>query len=216
MKKETYITAIVKKLKCSSAKKNEIKKDLEADIAEALEKGETMEDIVERMGNALAVAAEFNANFSENEKKLYKKAKVLRSIGIVALVVIVLAILLWYAIPKAYPLEEKGNFEEEQLVDAAKTAIAYFGEGNDEALMKLCDKQEMADIITGQKGQEIRAMFGDDWGEAVSYGNPYTAEMVQFGTSIGVVQMTVAYEDFSVTYTISMDKDMKLTGFYIK
>lgn len=216
MRKDTYITAIVKKLNCSSVKKKEIKKDLESDIAETLEKGGTMEDIVERMGSAAAVAAEFNANFSEKEKKLYKKAKMLRSIGIVALVVIVLAVLCWYALPKSYPLEERGNFREEQLVDAAKNVITCFGEGNDEALMKLCSKQEMADIITGQKGQEIRAMFGDDWGEAVSYGNPYTAELVQFGTSTGVVQMTAAYEDFSVTYTISMNKEMKLTGFYIK
>lgn len=216
MKEESYITAIVKKLKCSTPKRKEIKKNLEADIAEAMKKGETMEDIVKRMGSAPEVAAEFNANFSEQEKKLYKRGTCQKTIGIVAGVLILLVILGWYALPKGYSLEEKGNFQKEELIHTAKTAVAYFSAQDDEALAQMCSREEMADAITGENGQEIRAMFSEDWGEPASYGNPYTAEIVQFGTSVGVVQMTVAYEDFSATYTISVDKNGKLAGFYIK
>ena len=50
MTAETYVRQILKKVHCSSAKKTEIKKQLLADIKERTAQGETLEDVLSRMG----------------------------------------------------------------------------------------------------------------------------------------------------------------------
>ena len=67
MNKEKYIRLVLKNLKCSTAKKNEIKKELESDIVSAEESGEALDEIMARMGTPNSLAAEFNDNFSPEE-----------------------------------------------------------------------------------------------------------------------------------------------------
>ena len=67
--KEKYIGKIVKQLTCSKKRKEEIKKQLESDIDEALSTGEQIEDVISRMGEAGEIASAFNQSFSEEEQK---------------------------------------------------------------------------------------------------------------------------------------------------
>ena len=69
MNKKKYIRLVLKKLKCSGQKKNEIKKELESDIVSAEESGEALDEIMARMGTPNSLAAEFNDNFSPEELK---------------------------------------------------------------------------------------------------------------------------------------------------
>lgn len=78
MTKEEYVKRVVKKLKCSGSKREEIKKQLDSDIASELENGEGMENIISRMGTPESLAQEFNENFPEEERKAAKKKKTVR------------------------------------------------------------------------------------------------------------------------------------------
>ena len=49
--------------------KEEIKRQLESDIGEALNTGEKVEDVISRMGEADEITKAFNQSFSEEEKK---------------------------------------------------------------------------------------------------------------------------------------------------
>lgn len=216
MSKEQYIKAVLKRLKCTKGKKADIRKDLESDIAVALENGESMERIMERMGNPDTVAAEFNENFSDAEMKAAKKGKVTKVVCIILAVLAVIVLLAWYAFPKTYPIEKKGNYNQAEIVERAETVIDYFDKEDYAAIQEMCATESMAEVMTKEKLGDARSLFGEDWGELISFGNPYTAEIVQMRKSIGVVQLTATYENTSITYTISFDKEMKLSGFYMK
>lgn len=58
--------------------------------------------------------------------------------------------------------------------------------------------------------------LSSDWGNFQSFGNYYMADVKQMGRQLGIIQMNASYENTSVTYTISFDKEMKLAGLYIK
>lgn len=216
MNQEQYVRSVLKRLKCSSGKKKDIRRELESDIAGAMEGGETWEEIRKRMGEASAVAAEFNENFSKEELKEAKRKKIWSIIGIVAAALAVLLAAGFYILPKGYPIEERGNYSEEEVVTEALVVIKYFSEEDYEAIQAKCSTEKMAQVMTGENLEETRKIFGDDWGSIVSYGNAYTSEIVQMGKSTAVVQINVTYENTAITYTISFDKNMKLCGFYMK
>lgn len=216
MNQEQYVKAVLRKLKCSGGKKKEIRRELEADIAAALEGGETWEAVRSRMGEASAVAAEFNDNFPQEELNAAKRKKGWTVVGIVAAVLIVFAAVGFFAVPKSYPIEQRGNYSEAQVIEQAKTIIDRFNEEDYEAIREMCATEEMAQVMTEENLADARNMCGENWGSFVSYGNAYSAEVVQMGVSMAVVQINATYENTGITYTISLDKDLKLCGFYMK
>ena len=50
----------------------------------------------------------------------------------------------------------------------------------------------------------------------MSFGTMYQAEIKQMGTTCIMTQVNVSYENVSVTYTITLDKDLRLMGLYMK
>ena len=62
----------------------------------------------------------------------------------------------------------------------------------------------------------VKKLFGEDWGEFVTFGNIYLGEVVQMGKSYAVVQINATYENTGITYTLMFDKEMKLCAFYVK
>ena len=63
---------------------------------------------------------------------------------------------------------------------------------------------------------EINRTISDDWGERTSFGTIYMTELTQMGKHLAVGEITVTYENVSVTYRLTYDKDMKLAGLYIR
>lgn len=59
MTRDEYIKSIIKELDCSRKAKKRIQSDLENDISMALNHGETMEEIIDRMGTPEEIAEEF-------------------------------------------------------------------------------------------------------------------------------------------------------------
>ncbi len=75
---------------------------------------------------------------------------------------------------------------------------------------------EMAEFMPEETMKQLKLFIGDDWGEMLNVGNVYLLEISQFGQKGAMVQMTVSYEKVGVTYTINLDRDLKLAGFYLK
>lgn len=216
MNQEKYIKAVLKRLKCSGGKKKEIRKELESDIGAALENGETLEEIIKRMGDASLLAGEFNDNFSQEEIKAHKRKTIWKVMGITAGILLALLLLLFCMVPKSYPIGKSGVFTEEEVIDRAKEAISYFYEDDYASLQAMCKEEEMKNAMNGEKMAEVKAMFGKDWGEFLNYGNVYAAEVSQLGKTTAAVQVSATYENTAATYTVVLDKDMMLIGFFIK
>lgn len=213
MTKEAYVKSIVKKLKCSGSKKKEIAKQLEADISAELASGQTIEDILERMGTAEAVAKDFNENFSSGEQKAAAKAKGIKITITVLLILAVIAAVVYWLFPKGSA--EIKNFDEEKARERVEFVIDLVDDGDYEQLKEYSVEEIQADSVKDAIEQAKNAI-SSDWGERVSFGTMYQAEIKQMGTTCIVTQVNVSYENVSVTYTITLDKDLRLMGLYMK
>ncbi|MBQ6885984.1 MAG: DUF3887 domain-containing protein [Lachnospiraceae bacterium] len=219
MTKERYIKEVVKGLKCSKAKKKEIARQLESDIQIALENGETMESIVESMGTPESMATAFNENLSEAEQAAMKKAKRQRNIAIVIGIVVAICVIaggIYWWLPKGKMVEESEKFNKEEVQEQAERFIALFDEDNFEELCNLsvqaAQTNEFLEALEGAKAM----ISSSDWGEFQSFGTIYMAEIEQMGRKYMLVQLNASYENISVSYTITLDEELKLAGFYVR
>ena len=62
----------------------------------------------------------------------------------------------------------------------------------------------------------IRETFSDDWGERKQFGAVYMIEVIQANKHLAVGEMTVTYENVSVTYRLTYDEDMHFAGIYVR
>ena len=216
MNQEKYIRLVLKNLKCSTAKKNEIKKELESDIAGAEESGETLDEIMARMGTPKSLAAEFNDNFSPEELKAFKRKRLWKILGISAGVLLILLLAVFYILPKNYPLTQRGNYVEAEVMARADEAIWAFAEKDYASIREMCASESAKNLLSDETLSGARALFPDEWGEFVTYGNAYTAEVVQMGNSVAFIQINATYEHTAVTYTLTFDENLNLCGFYVK
>ena len=216
MNQEKYIRLVLKNLKCSGQKKNDIKKELESDIAGAEESGETLDEIMARMGTPKSLAAEFNDNFSPEELKAFKRKRLWKILGISAGVLLILLLAVFYILPKNYPLEQRGNYVESEVMARADEITLAFAEKDYASIREMCASDSVKNVLSDETLSGARALFPDEWGAFVTYGNAYTAEVVQMGNSMAVIQINATYENTAVTYTLMFDENLNLCGFYVK
>lgn len=218
MDSKKYVKSIIKNLKCSKMKREDIKKQLEADIFAAMENGDTLEEIQIRMGTPENVAKEFNDNFSNEELKAaqkWKRGKLIAAIGAVLLIVILLISWWW---PKVSEVGSDGTFNREDVEKRSELIVELLDKEDFEGLCDYCndtmkkvlEKEAYSDLKMAKKN------IGSDWGTFVSFGKVYMSQISQMGKKCVIVQMNTAYENVSVTYTITFDEDMKLAGLYMK
>ncbi|MCM1184584.1 MAG: DUF3887 domain-containing protein [Roseburia sp.] len=210
---KNYVNGIVRRLKCSPAKKREIRKWLESDISAALEGGEPMEHIMERMGTPQNAAKEFNDNFPPEElKAAVKHRRIAIAAAVVAALAAVIAVGYWM-LPKGSM--ELTHFDEAQVEARAKFLIGLVEADDYEQLreysMEQLRTQEVEDAI-----RQAKDMIRTDWGARESLGNVYLSELTQMGQLMVAVQVNVSYENTSVTYTIVLDQDLQMGGIYLK
>lgn len=215
MNAEKYAGQVARYLKCSGGRKREIKKQITSDIQAATEEGSSLEQVIQDMGEPKALAAEFNESFSEAEKKASGRAKLWKILAIVFAVLVVLAALIWWVLPKAKYLSDSKVFSEEQVRERAELVVELFNE-EDYAGLQPYLTEEMAGFMSQETMRELKLYIGDDWGAMTNVGNIYLMEISQMGQRYAMVQMTVSYEKVGVTYTMNFDKDLKLGGFYLK
>ena len=189
---------------------------MESDIVSAEESGEALDEIMARMGTPNSLAAEFNDNFSPEELKAFKRKRLWKIPGISAGVLIILLLAVFYILPKNYPLTQRGNYVEAEVMARADEAILAFAEKDYAAIRGMCASDSAKNVLSDETLSGARALFPDEWGAFITYGNAYTAEVVQRGISMAVIQMNATYENTAVTYTLMFDENLSLCGFYVK
>lgn len=211
-----YIRKVKKYLLCDRKRKEEIAKQLESDIAIAMEHGQTFAAILKDMGTPKEVANEFNANFSGAEIRQAKKTKRVRLAGIGAVVVLVAALAIWWMLPKTYDIENSTIYNKQVVCEKAAADIQAFSAGNYDIMRSDMNTHLQNTLSADTLDKAKENIGGGNWGNYQSLGNAYAAEVVQLGKRYAVVQINASYEHVSVTYTLTFDKQMQLAGFYLK
>lgn len=213
MDTERYVKDIVRKLKCTGAKKKEIRNQLLSDIAARREQGETPDQIMESMGSPQEIAEAFCQNLSDTERKAYRRRCVGMIIGIAAIVLILLAVGIWWLLPKPAALDD--DFSQEEITAGVENVIELLNRNDFESLQELA-VDEMRKVLTQETIDKVRQDIADDWGSMQSHGKVYMQGITQMGKFFIVTQVDAVYENVSVVYTISFDKNLKLGGLYIR
>ncbi len=112
MNAEKYVKDIVNRLKCTGKKKKEIKNQLLSDIAARREQGEALEQILAGMGSPKEIAEAFCQNLSDAERKAYRRRKIGQTVGGIVIVILFMAALSWWMIPKPAALGDSPSQEE--------------------------------------------------------------------------------------------------------
>lgn len=223
MTEKQYIRQVGKRLLCKPKQKRELLLQLESDIQAAVAEGEKPEAVFARMGRPEKIAEEFNGSFTEEEKLTVKKQKKRKItalvVGIALLVLAVCIAGFYWLLPKAKAMD--GNaFEKKAVETRAKELIGYLEKDDYQALYEASDElmqKALGAEDFGEAGfRTAKRQISEDWGEFRSFGIPYIAEIEQRGKKYVMVQINVSYEKTSVTYTITLDEEMRLNGFYMK
>ena len=64
--------------------------------------------------------------------------------------------------------------------------------------------------------ENVRKQIAEDWGQRESFGVLYTMELVQGNEHFAVGEVTVSYENATVTYRLTYDREMQLAGLFIR
>lgn len=215
MEAEKYVNDIIREIKCTNAKKKEIKNQLLSDISMRQKAGESMEQIMESMGTAEEIAAAFEQNLSEADKKVYKRRRVWMTIGSIVLVLFFLCLFVWWYIPKTVDISGDVRFSQEKVTIEVEKVIELLDE-NDYLSLQGMAIDEIRTMLNQETVGGVKDAISADWGGRQAIGNVYMGGAKQKGKLIVVTQVDVIYENVSVVYTISFDENMRLAGLYMR
>lgn len=132
--------------------------------------------------------------------------------------VVLLVILVGYQIlPKSSEIGSSGVFETQTVEKTAKQVVQKLSDGEFDDLQDMAI-DSMKSTLTQEVMEQAREQIADgkEWGNFLSIGDVYMAEVKQKGQLFAVTEMSVSYENTAVTYRISFDKDMRLAGLYLR
>ncbi len=211
-----YVNDIVRRIKCTEAKRKEIRNQLLSDIAMRREEGEAFEQIVESMGSAQEIAEAFCQDLSDADKKAYRRKRlgiILGVVGVVLLLLLSLAAYIWWLFPA--PAELSEDFTQEEISAEVQRVIKLLDQDDFEALQET-STDEIRAVMTQETIDKVRQSISSDWGSRQSFGHVYARGAKQRGKYITVTQTDVIYENISVVYTISFDRELRLAGIYMR
>jgi len=212
---QVYVNQIVKKVKCSRKKREEIRRQLLADMEAEIEQGVPLDVVMIRMGEPIAIAEEFNQNLPQQERKQYKRGRIKKAAAVIAVCLAALAFAVYWFLPVGVKFGSSGQFQQAAVEEQAKKVIHMINTGDYEALQAATDVRAQK-ILTKEVIEDAKRQAGTDWGEFREFGKCYFAEQKLRGSSQAVVQFNASYENIAVTYTLFFNPDLKLSGFYIK
>lgn len=108
------------------------------------------------------------------------------------------------------------DYDEAAVIEQTKTIISLVDAGDCDTLRNEYTAEIMQDMMEQSQMEEAKKTICEDWGNFLSYGNFYTSGVEQAGLKYVVVQVNVSYENANVTFTITLDDEMKLAGIYMK
>ena len=210
-----YINKIVRKIKCSTARKKEIKKELLIDIELRQEQGESLESIISQMGSIKEVADSFNENISPKEKRSYVLKKMISIVAFAAFILLFAIMVLYKLVPKSVTIENSEYFDKQVVEDTVKETIIRLDDEKYSTLQENAIEQ-MQEFLNAEALGNAKAQVADEWGERQSFGAIYMTEIIQGKEHYAVAEIAVSYEYVTAVYRLTYDKDMKLAGIYIR
>lgn len=215
MNTNQYVNAAVRKIKCSGARKKEIKKQLLMEIGTRLEQGEKQDEIFSQMGTAKEIADSFNESISTKEQKQYRRNKALKIVILAAAALVLLIAAVNQILPKSIAIEDSVNFNKAQVESAMKATIELLDAENYASLQESTISQ-LQPLLNAEAMNEAKNQIANDWGKREQFGTAYMVEIIQGNTDMVVGEITVTYENAAVTYRLTYDRDMRLAGIYIR
>lgn len=215
MNEKQYVNAITRRIKCSGARKKEIRKQLLTDIATRTRQGEPFETIFSEMGNIQEIADSFNESISLKEQKQYFRNRILKITVPVILLLGILLTLFYWLIPKGTEIDNSKYFNRQQVEDAMRHTIELLDAEDYDALQETAIPQ-MSAVLNKEQMDTARSNITDDWGKRMQFGTAYIAEISQGNTHFAVGEITVTYENISVTYRLTYDQNMRFAGVYMR
>lgn len=215
MDEKRYVNAVARKLKCGGTRKREIKRQLLADMQARENQGERLDDIISRMGKAEEIAEGFNENISVEERKRYARNRVLKIVIPIALALVFLGMAGYWLFPKTVDIEKSRYFDKEEVEAAMKETVELL-DAEEYATLQENAIPQMQSLLNAETRESMRETLSDDWGERRQFGVVYLVEVVQGNRHLAVGEMTVTYENVSVTYRLTYDEDMRFAGIYVR
>lgn len=215
MDEKRYVNAVARKLKCGGTRKREIKRQLLADMQARKNQGERLDDIISRMGKVEEIAEGFNENISVEERKRYARNRVLKIVIPIALALFFLGMAGYWLFPKTVDIEKSRYFDKEEVEAAMKETVELL-DAEEYATLQENAIPQMQSLLNAETRKSMRETLSDDWGERRQFGAVYLAEVVQGNRHLAVGEMTVTYENVSVTYRLTYDEDMRFAGIYVR
>ncbi len=215
MTAEKYVNAIVKKIKCGKKRREEIRQQLISDISAQVSQGRKLDDIMRQMGAAPEIAEGFNENLSDDERKKYRRARRIKIFITIFVIIIILIAGIYVYLPKSSPIEDSAYFQRDIVEEYMKNTTIQVGK-NDYAALQENATEQMKPIFDENYLPNAKNQLSSDWGQLKSFGSIYLTEVSQLGKHFAVGEITVVYENITVTYRLSFDKDMKLSGLYMR
>ncbi len=214
MTAKKYVKEVRKLLKCRRTKRKDIQRQLLAEINDAVAKGETVDEVLARMGIPWDYANQYNDRFDKAEWKAAKREKGILIWGIVLFIVFVLFAFLYWNLPRWGDIRESTIFQEEQIKTQVEEIIRLYSEDDFEAVNAYMN-EDMKVILSAEMLRYTKTEREKDFGELLKFEDMELSEAKQNGNRYAVVQVKVLYSALRVTYSMTFDESMKLAGFHI-
>lgn len=210
MNKEKYLKLIMKNLKCSHKEKQRVLSDLKSDIENALENGESFEDIQKRLGTPYQLADELNENLTPVKKS--KKKLIIIILLCICIIFVVGYFLIKSLMPETMTIEESKIFHETELLQESEKVIINITKDDKTDLYQMFD-DKMKTTDSKKFDQAIKEI-----GELGQYQKITQSRFVCVKQKelIAVGEVVALYDHRSVTYTISFNENMQVIGIYMK
>lgn len=218
MTSKKYVLEVARRLKCTDATRRELHKKVYSDVNRELEKGSTMEDVVQKFGTPKKLAEQMNADLSEEEVAAYKAKQKKNRITTAIVFVLTFAMMIWWWWPKTTSIEESKVFQKEVLMEQADHIATWVDENQVEEICKISD-QSLNNTLSAMSEEDwlkAKAQVAENWGAYLEMENVEMSEVTQMGTRMATVQMDACYENITVHYTLTFSNEMKLTGLYMQ
>lgn len=213
-----YVRSVVRKVQCGKEKKEELEQKLLSDINAKVKRGNAPEDVLKQMGTVKETAGRINDTLDDEEKRRYK---IRYFFAVVIPTVVIIASMIYYVafqMPGKANIEDIENsdyFDRAQVEDTIKETVEFL-DANDYQALQDVSVEEMSSVLKEDVIDEARENIAQTWGERVRFDQIYTAEIVKDGKHYAIGEITVTYEDVSVTYRFTYNEKMQLAGLYMK
>lgn len=144
-----------------------------------------------------------------------QRRKRTRNIVITAVILVIAAVAIYFAMPKNKDLSQSSIFDQAEIEALARQTVNYINEEDFEGL-KAMSVDEMSSIMNQERMDEAKARVSEDWGAFQEVSDITAMEVTQRGVTAAVAYVTADYENAEIHFTFAFNEDMQLASLGIQ